>query len=462
MFIKNNISFERLFWLAIGVLSASIVLFAVLIGSQGQRIRSVSIDADAAVMNRNQKIEIALSMPVKSIEKKQVIISPEADFTVIAKGDTLIIQLKERLASKTKYEVKLLNLRLANNQEIDHELKHSFSTGSMPFYFLKRNYDITAESEFYEDKIRDEIFIGDIHTQDNKAIFEASYIQEYCVSKDYLIVATIEENDTNQLYSVNLSSLKKEELSAFDRGDVASLRCSPLNNTYGFIFSGVANANKKYQSVLFAGKAGEKNSASIPILGPNKEPLQVGDWSFAPDGTSILAHGNASVALLIDTLKQHDTIPLGKFYDIGDFNFNGKSFTATTPEGLSLVNIPDHSQKIISPQINETQPASVYPLQNSDGFVERTHTLESDTLSLRKQDKVTLLYEAQEPGSILSYMTSPNDQFLIVTVAKGHEMEYGAYNRRPMSKDIKTEIIDMKTFKNITTVDGFDITWPRS
>lgn len=463
MSIKLKFTFRQLFWFTVGSLLLLVLLLGILINSQGQRIRHGKVDAAAVTRDRNQKIDLSLSQPVSSVSDAQVTITPAASFTVLAKGDLVTIQFKERLRYNTLYTIKLSHLRHMNGKENEQDLYYSFSTPPTSFYYLKRNYNFVNNDGFYKEKQKDEIHVNDMEGKD-ETVFSSRRIQEYCTLKDRLIIATITDDKQNRLHSLDLATLKHTELLLPEsrKGNIVNLQCSPRKNIFGFSFTEKMSPDAKegdygHEPTLFISKDNPEDYQIIS--GVDNKPLQAREWKFAPDGTSILAESYKSGMLLVDSLGTHSTLPLGKFFGIGSFNFDGQSFITSDTSGLYLVNIPKYTKSLISTQLDETQPTSAYALQNADGRIARVASADSDELILHTGDRQRPIYRAEEPGTIVDYRVTPNDQYLIVTVGKGTDSDYDNYPSHPTSASTRIKVIDMDTPQEVVQVTGFDATW---
>lgn len=456
MFIKR-LNFTQIFWGTLCVLLLGIFVVDVLIETGGPRIRYADIDKAAAVEERNQKVVLHLNQPIRSLSNTQVTITPSASFTLTTKGDTVIVQLKERLLYDTRYEIKIADIQTLGGKESQQALEYSFSTPPATFFYLARNYDV-VHSGMDASKEKDVIYESGLNGQ-SRAVFSTPFIQEYCRLKDRLIIATLDDTKMNRLHELRLDTLKTKELPLPEAtGRIEKLRCETRRNSFGFVFTSEDMVKGVYSSVLFMSQEGAAESTFI--TGVDKQPLRVLDWQPAPDGASVLARAYVSGVLLVDTLGQHNPVPLGNFFDIGNFSFDGQSFIASDTAGVMLFNIPQHARSSISTGFDD-QSSSAYALQNSEGRIERTVTLEIDKLVLRKGDNAEEIYQVGEnDGNIVSYATSPNDQYLAATLAKGVEVDYDDYPRHPATLDAKTIIIDLATRNVIKSVNGFDVEWP--
>ena len=458
MFTK--LTFNRVLLLIFGALIVLAIVLVFLLTAQGQRIRHAKVDTALVTQERHQKIVLSLGQPLDSISEQQIEFKPRADFSVLTNGATVVIQLKERLRYETKYEVTLSALRNVSGGLSKKNLTYSFETKPALFTYLKRNYESKDASVLFEtSKGDDEIYQAKPNSQEDEVVFASSIIQEYCRAGKNLVIATLTNDDTVSLKILNLDSRQIRDVDMPEQnGALASLRCAPSGENFGYLFT--SENDGRYKSTLVVSKTSDPSQKKT-MNGVDGLVVRPREWSFAPDGTSIVTNDNNNSALLIDGTGAQRPSPLGQVYSLYNFTYDGRAIVAADRAGgLFLLDIPTFKKSAISNSNDTRSPANAFALSNSVGSIRRIAAVGSDALILETPDVEKEVYKSKRSDSILyNYGTSPNDQYLYATYAKDTSFTYDDYTHRPLPQDMSTIIIDLHSLKVVKEVDGFDLMW---
>ena len=453
-------SFQQIISVTFAILFLLTIVFVVLISFQGQRIRHVSIDPTVVTQERNQKIVLSLGQPIQSISEEQITITPTAGFSVLTNGESIVIQLKERLQYATNYSIKISGLRNVSGGISKNILSYDFTTTGSSLTYLKRNYGPKESAMYYSsEKLNDEIYLSDMNDSKDTVIFSSPKIQEYCRTKSNILIATLLEDGTNSLKIVDLLNKKTQDVKLPEQsGKVTSLHCTPSRDSFGYLFT--SSESEKYKFTLFVANTSEI-SQSKTIKGIDGNPIKPGEWNFAPDGTSIIVNDFSAGSTLIDGMGMQKSVPLGEIYTLRNFTYDGRGIIATSlADGLFVLDIPTLKKTTItSPDMGDAS-ATATALSNKEGWIKRVEETGSDTLLLQTPNQKKTVYKSSRDYSfITNYGTSPNDQYLFVTYVDSDTYTYDDYEERPLPKDLATNIVDLKTMKVIKKIEGLDINW---
>ncbi len=455
--MSTKLTFGRVLLATFGVLILLAGIFITLITLQGQRVRYATIDTELITQERNQRIVLSLAQPIESIIESQVTLTPTASFTTLTNGESIVIQLKERLRYDTKYEVKLSNLSNVSGKQNDKELTYVFKTASPTLTYLKRNsQEKQTDVAFFTSKMNDEIYSTGLDNAKDDVIFSTPMIQEYCRIDNKLIVAILNEDGSNTLKLVDVYTKSIQDiLLPENQGTISLLHCAPSSGNFGYLL----NSEGTSQPTLFTANI-LNISEPKAINGVDGKPLQPGEWNYAPDGTSIITNDYESGGLLIDGSGKQKPVPLGQIYSLHNFTYDGRGVAVTDrTNGLFVLDIPTLRKSPIADPNDQEGSVDVVALSNTEGWIKRTAKVSSDTLRLETPSVKKEIYSSsRDKSSIFAYATSPNDQYLLVTYERASAM-YDTYAGRAVPEDLYTEIYDLNTRQMIKQIPGFDPLW---
>lgn len=471
---KPDTAFNRMFWIVTAILSAICLVFIVLNSAQGPRLRRVEVDQTQVIRASGQRLVMYANQPLNTIENSQISISPSVSFAAAVSGETLSLQFNQRLLYNTEYRVTVNDVAGKYSKHGGITFRYSFKTADPTLYFLQRHMETDVDN-FLSDKKNDEIIRTTLSGTKQTTIFSAEKIQDYVLLGDNMLVTTIngetDENTTNSLYLVNTKTGKTEELSLPDSGTVTNLRASPNQRLAGFSFTSSPNNDQlKYESILFNVDLAA-NHLEYPIDGLDGKPLQVVDWQFAPDGTTIIAQTNNSNLLLLDTNGQNKPLPLGQFNSMENFSYNGgKLIVSNNMDGPLVLDLLAHVRTpITASSIDGGKPylQNARLLSNSEGLIknlslynDKAESYNQYLVISRDGSEKTIYTNSGKHEQIVLYSGSPNDQYLLAEVYdNGKTGKNDLYPDTPKQVGTQTKIIDIKTGKTTKTIDGFKVIW---
>ncbi len=472
-----DFSFERIFWMVAAVLAAVCLVFLVLNLVQGPRLRRVTVDRAEVVRQPDQRLVMYVNQPLGAVNDSQITISPKAAFTAAVNGETLSMQFNERLLYNTNYTITVQNVAARYRKHTVTTFHYSFKTADPTIFFIRRHAEANLDGGLLPSKKADEIIQSTLSGSKETTVFNADKIQDYVLLGDSLLVTTISgdtfEDTTNNLYLVNIKTKQVEELSLPGKGTVTDLRASPNQRLAGYSFTSSGKYNeRKYQNIVFNIDMAASR-LQYPVDGLDGKPLQVMDWQFAPDGTTIIAQTYDTNLLLVDTNLDNKPLPLGQFTGMENFSYNGAKLIADDRiNGPLVLDLLAHTRTpLTNGPTDSNQPylQSARLLSNGDGLIKQMMLYKDDTtysytqsLTVSKGNSEKTVYKNSDQHTQLGlFDSSPNDQYLVAEVYTTGEDSMGndEYPETPQQIGTKTLIINVSDGKTSRTIDGFKVTW---
>jgi len=469
MSIKSSprTSFRKRVYICLSVLGSLIIFFSIALVFDGPRIRKVEFDAYKITRETNQTILMRSNQLIKALDSSQISINPDVDFSVTTTGEAIIINLKERLDYETNYSIKIKDMQSDNGRSSSYEAK--IKTGNASYHYLKRN-GVFSKEPTYTQKQPDQIIRGSLNGQD-EVVYSAHQIVDFVMLEESLVISQVDEFNEINIIIYDEITKKSKEIMLPDKGTVQNLKVSPNEKLFGFTFSSdkQAGATNDYQQRLFVYDVVAK--ILVPMRGIGKEYIDAFDWKFAPDGTTIIASTWKTGVIFIDSYSKNEPIPIGSYYNIGNFSRTGSKVVLDTDEDGPIILDLIENKKIV-PETQEIEGVLQYItgvklLQNSNSTLKKTQTLSigggaSKTAIVVSDGKSnrTIFNIKQKETDITDFGSSGNDQYVTVeTSGSVSNKQHDGYpeNSRPIN--IKTRILDMKDSKTLKTIDGFMLTW---
>ncbi|HUS25768.1 MAG TPA: hypothetical protein VMY99_00275 [Nevskiaceae bacterium] len=463
--MSTNSSFNRSFYALAGVLAVLCLALLMLTTVQGPRLRHAQLDRSKVTAQPNQRLILYASQQLAGESAKRVSIVPKAGFTATVSGNAIVVQFSERLRYNTRYTVKAPGVKVVPQQR-QATLTYTFKTADPTLYYIHRNYPADTNNT---SKKPDEIVRTTLGTTKRQTIFTAPKIQDYVLLGDSIVVATINDDNTTSLQLVDVRTKKVQHLSLPAKGMLGHLRSAPNRTAFGFSFTSNEQGNAKaYEDNLFIVDLSRGRTA-YPVNGLNRKPLQIIDWQFAPDGTTVLAQTYDLNALLIDTVSHKEPIPLGRVAALGNFSYNGAKIALDSQKGDPFIfDAVKHTPSAVqTPKIagGATYPRELLLLPNSEGYVQQVQLVSNHGLTitpyilLNRQGMQRQLYRASPKTDISSYYVSPNDHLVAVEAAAIDVGAYDTYANNPKSTNVHTLLVDTASKDVVKDISGFNVTW---
>lgn len=464
MFTKRHTSdFERLFLFAVCLLSVCCVILALCNIFDKPRLRRYELDTVKVTQQANQRMILYVNQPITPVTKQSIHIDPVASYNLTSSGSEIILVFNERLRYNTEYTIRINDVTASRGRHKAQSFATSFRTGADTFFYIKRNYGIDP-SGLFGVKQEDQILSDSISKPNKKVVYSAEKILDYVVLGDKLVVATLNDDKTSNVISVDLKTNEEHDYPLPKRGQVSNLRASLNGRLFGFTFTSMEETNKQYDGALFNVDT-QAHNLMYQILGLDGKQLLVVDWKFAPDGTTIVACAVDGSAFLVDTTSKFRPEPLGQYYGVDSFSYNGQQAVFENNNGPVIVDLLTY-QRTYPTISSEEYVSTVQLLQNSVGSIYMTDHLDYDSneytqslFAVRDKSVEKLLSIDVKQESLDYYFVSPNDQYLAVERHDTQHPEADDYIGQYKPKSVSTKIIDKDSKKQIKEVDGFKIIW---
>lgn len=455
----------NLFYTVSLVLAVMWLLFLALNLLQGPRLRRAEVDKAQIVKQSNQRLTMYANQPLDAVKQDQIKIEPTANFMATSIGDAISIRFTQRLRYNTTYKITVNHVSSPYRQKAKATFNYSFRTADPTIFYIHRNHVSNSGQGV---KKPDQIMETTLSGTKAREVYSAARIQDYIISGSKLAVVMINDNKTNSLFLTDIKTKHTEELKLPAKGTITNLRASPNQKLIGFRFSSNENNSKQqYERVLFNINIADRHVR--PIVGLDKKPLQIIDWQFAPDGTTILAHALDENLLLIDTSAKHDPVPLGQFTSISNFSHNGAKISADSSVGPVLLDPIERTRTNLQfERIDGVVPylVNLKMLSNGDGYIARLQAYSEDyqqsnhyfLLDRDGSDKVVYKVNVVR-SSVNDFALSPNDQYLAVEQNSIKDSLLDQYPDNSKSYTVHTQLVDISTGKPIKDIDGFGLIW---
>lgn len=454
---------RRVLVISIGLLVV-IVGLSVLLLQGGPRIRKVTYDGMLLTREASQRIVLHSNQPLKDIDPQQVSLTPQVEYSVATSGETIVLQLRQRLDYGTTYTLAIQDMTTSTGRKTNFETE--ITTPSARYYYIKRNH-ITAQGILAEKEL-DTIRHGTLADEsEGSTIYTAHQILDYAILGDELVILSAAENGAQNLVIYNEAQNRERIIPLPEEGTISRLAASPNGKLLGFLFRPRHNTSNTYEQSLLIYDVVADSLAPVQGVGSAND-LQVTSWYFHPDGSSLILQTLTNVVLLVDAYHQHQPVAIGSYHGVGNFSQDGSQVIVTSlGDGLMALNLRTHDKEIPKP----TQPNAVIShlriLQNSSGFLQVSGSYSEITKVYRKVFEMTNNTEVRElygadmkEVQIGDFGISDNDQYLTLDASSmATNWKLDDYTDHPKPINIRTLIVNTKTRDTVKEVDGFKLTW---
>lgn len=456
-------AFKRLFVRLAVVL---VIIMAVLLWltlQSGPRLRTATLDRSLVASQLGQRITLHANQPLAKLPPGSVRIEPAADFSVTNNGDIITVALKQRLKYNTRYTISIDGVTAKNSSRHVANFEYDFTTSDPAFYYLKRSNAFEAGA-----RQPDKIYASTLHATQDELLYSAPRILDYVVLDKYLVVATGESQRASKLFLVDKDTRKVSPVDLPEAGLVSQLQASGDGVSYGFVFTGEDNKRAdSYARTLFMHDI-SPGHIMVPVAGMAGKQVDVIDWQFAPDRTTIVAQLLDTSLLLIDGNFKNLPVPLGRHSSMSTFARDGIRLAIVDDKGPGILNLVKRSREPVPDNALSESPAVLLDLRllsNQEGYL--THQqVPTGTIGYREYlesniaGRTKILHDTRSKDfAILGFTTSLNDQVLAVETARLKDVGYDGYPVDPKPLSMHTLLIDAESGTTIRDVNGVDINW---
>lgn len=392
-----NSAFKKIVVLSIAIIALLILLVTV----RGAHIREATFNPELPTQFSGEWLVLHTDQPLKTIQTKNVKITPSTPIKVISSGNEVAIQFEQRLPYNTNYKI--------NIQSNPVNLNYSFKTPKGIIYYLVGVGTIKGHT---------------LNQANDRTVYSAPFINTFALTGNNMAVVD-QHGSTDQLVIVNTNNGDSYQVPLPERGTIQQLRASPDGQDFSFTFTSLSKKAKPYYDSSLLNYSVTLKKVS-PIYGFNHKLLKLTDWSYSPDGTVILAQTFSSVVEAVYLNGSTPPLPIGAYGIISGFSYNGGDiYVGTLTQGLEKINVSTRKVSLLnqSPLGLNSQLLAVYPLVNDSGYIEMVQKAIPNEANLGqyvflKSGSTTKQLFASVNGSddVAGISISPNDEYISIGV----------------------------------------------
>ncbi len=422
--------------------------------TQGPRVTRVSVDAAAAVQASGSRLIVTTTQSLRAVRPAQVSVEPAAAFTVDTQGRSVGVRFTLPLHDDTRYTVRLREVIGVGGGPASI-LTQTFRTPALEVYLLRR-----APSG-------DRIVRTDLHGAHPVTVLRNAHIEDFRATSSHLVALVVDGSGRSGLLVTDLDGRHPRMLRLPGAGSVSAVQSADRGELIGYLFSAADAASGGTTAALYVAslKDDAKDAAptKVAVSGPDK---RVADWHFVPDSDSILLLNYGGRVLLSGSTGQ-GAADLGTGVTIDGIARGSSTAVLERADGLYTVNLATgRQQPLVDPRGASGFLGTVTPLPGTGAGTVRPYTVVDDSGST-----ATTVYRVADSGStrpllqitpgdaLLQTCAAPSGRYVAVLVAPGIVANaYDGY-QLPMPKRVVTHIVDLSSGRQVSTLDGFDISW---
>lgn len=446
----------------IGGLILLSILLTIMTYFQGPRVHAIDADLKNATTMSRQRVTFHLNQPVESIQKKNVTIEPAVPFTITTNGKMVTLEFDSKLRYGQRYSIDIKEVFNVRQRNVASSVNYAFTTGPGALYYLKRQYSKVSQS--VADKPADRIVRTHLGSTRGEEVYRSARIQEFVVAGDYLVICVLNNDFTTSLRALDLRTNETKVLTIPGKGIVSNLRTLPGQSVVGMSFSTMSNGTNspQYSNALLMIDV-ETNKIK-PVEGFAGKELEVQEWAFSPDGSTVIAHLTDKTVVAASLTSDTQPVPYGQVMRVRNVSSDGTKVAVMLRDGPASLDLVTRG---LTPFVfRKRSDASTYPLDvrmyaNRDGYLARLnvtnseHTNDMTYITSVKNGVETIIYTSNgQFERIDNFYTAPNDQYMIIEKHPASSTVYDDYGMSSQPVDSQTVIIDMSTNKIIKTVMG--------
>lgn len=457
--------FRRRFVGTIVVLATIAVGFALVGAFQGPRVVDGEIDARTATRLVGQQLTLTLDQAVSSLDEGDVEVEPAASATASAHAGerAVVVTFDEPLDYATEYTVRVPGV--VGAAPTAGTLEYRFRTPDEEVWTLLRRSDRGEDDVVQRSSLAD---------PEPEAVIAAPRIQEFARVGDIVAVATVDDEDRNDLLLSKGGQAQPVDVGLPDEASIRDLAASTTNPLIGFVLDTPARDGvKQYEATLMTmDLSGAAPADPTPVLGLDGTPLRVSSWVFVPGTTSMIVQDFDGVLFLVDVLGTQPMTPLGAHTEIRGFVPGTTRLVIADPDRGALIDLADGTTTTL-----ELAPANladnVYPghvtvLDDTSRYlitliaanVEGGHTVRSSLLAeVGGAGELSQVFApALETSLIREYCVSPNGRYAAVAVSAESGRPDG-YSANPGYTETTTSIVEIATGRTVMSTPGGFSDW---
>jgi hypothetical protein len=429
--------------------------------TQGPRVSTVVVDTVAASAAAGQRLVFTTNQPLATIDPAQVTIEPAAPFTVEAAGRNVAVQFTYPLDADTEYRVSVTDVESASGGPTS-TIDHTFETGTPPIFVLQRRDGQGADGD-------DAVFSTNLAGDQAVPVFTDPRIEDFRASRDGLVVQTSDESGAAAITGMGLDGSDPTPFAMPGEGSVVGLQVADHDGLVGYTYTDLdISATSGIESALYVARLDDPSAEPTRIdVGADSRVVQ---WMFVPQTSSLIVLTFDGQLRLVDTSRlDAEPVLLGGALGLAGVERGSGRVLAERSDGYVAIDLTDLSETPLA------QPADLDTLgipgpvvTTVDGRTLRTFTQMGDDGYPASQlvglvdasGALDPVFSLDHGGdAIMQTCASPSGSHVAVIVAPDiADNPYDMYEQ-PLPKRLETHIIDVRTNKEVTVIEGTDISW---
>ncbi len=411
--------------------------------TQGPKLSSASVNAEAAIARPGQRIVMDANQPVAAVDAADVRVVPQTPVEVASDGATVTVRFTGLLHYATEYTVEVDVRGTATGAA--GTLRHTFATPSINVFSLQRT------------GAGDRILRHDLAATDADAavMFEAPRIQEYAAIGSGVAAITLDESDAPTLRVVFPDDGIDQAVTTAP-GALRELHAAPVGDLVGFLVDVPAGDDPEATdtSRLYLYDLG---GAGIPteVLGAAGESLAVIDWAFVPGTSSLVVQTPDHSMFLVDTSGTTPPTPLGQHTELRGFLPGTAQLLVADPTSGSLIDLATGETTVLDlplPEVDSRLTPSSLLLLDDTSYVELygnpfgtdASPYRSVLFATGPEGSRELFHPASDTSRITRVCLSPNGQYVSVEVVAS-DATPDRYPMQPGYADTTIYFVDTAT-----------------
>lgn len=346
-----------------------ILVFSFLLESQSPQFEKVieiqGSQSEAEVVNQQIVIKTNRQVDLATLQQ-HIFVTPDANFSSAFFENTLVVTFNEPLESSTNYELRIDNQVKDIYGKSFEEFTYEFFTKDEQLGFLSED-----EKTLYKVGV-DLLEPQELFSSSEKITGYYSNGEEYVVITELIGRSTIHYKFNNETGSI----LTDKQINAVTSTvNLDNIYISAVNTKEFLSLYAPDGAHQLYEL-----DKDSKELVEVDTFFDNTLLADIIYIQMLPDGSGIQVKGGESYFYLVDTKTFTETIELGKFLDIADFdNYKQEYLAVESPFGATVTDFPYLTIVDSDTQKNAVTAGDVYVIDPS--FIE-----DSIILSRRYQE----------------------------------------------------------------------------
>ncbi|MFT4234737.1 MAG: hypothetical protein QM607_07050 [Microbacterium sp.] len=422
---------------------------------QGPRVSSVQVDPAAAIRTSGSRLVFTANQSLEAVDPSQVTVTPAAPFTVDGAGRMVGVRFTVPLDDATTYTVTVDGVSSKGGGP-STTLTTSFTTPEASLYLLQR------------DEQGDDVIVRTTLDGDAQTVYTAPVIDDFRATSEHLVISE-STADSSKVIVTDPDGGDPQPLTLPGAGTVTDLQVSERGEYVGYLYTDPdPGADGAQINVLYTASLRDPSADPVPLAAKN--PPSIAGWRFVPD-SNLLTYVDFSGDMEVVDLDSADRspTPFGTASTV-DAVTRGTYIAFVerldTP-GAVLIDLTTGEQSsLVEPEDDLGTPGAALPVPGG-GTVRQFVTLGDDLLPQSQSVAFVAddgadrtLFTTGQGSALMQMCVSPSGRYAAVLEAPDLASNfYGTSALQAMPQKVITHIIEIDSGDEVSTLDGFDLSW---